>query len=72
MTNPATNFDEMARFETETGVWAFLGELGAISELTLSSSCGISSDESAVNGLDFINAAGINGIKWAQATGRSI
>ena len=69
MTNPDTNFDEMARFDTETGVWTFLGGLGAISELTLSSSWGMSSDGTAIVGLGFINAAEGHGIKWTQATG---
>ncbi|MGA9213501.1 T9SS type A sorting domain-containing protein [Kaistella sp.] len=66
LTNPATGLEEMARYNTTTQVWTFLGTL---SPNAGSSAWGMTSDGSTVVGLgDFGGYLG-RAVKWSQATG---
>lgn len=69
MTNPDTGSDEMARYDVNTETWKFLGGLTSSSDLTFSSSWGMTSDGQTVVGLAWVNGAEAHGVKWNEATG---
>ncbi|QOW11322.1 T9SS type A sorting domain-containing protein [Kaistella flava (ex Peng et al. 2021)] len=69
MTNPGTNYDEMAKYEIATGTWAFLGGLGAMSDMTVSSAWGMTGDGSAIVGLAYPAPSDAHAVKWTQAGG---
>ena len=68
MTNPETGYDEMAKYEIATNTWTFLGGLGSMSDLTVSSAWGMTSDGSAVVGLAYATPTA-TAAKWTQAGG---
>lgn len=69
MTNPATNFDEMAKYEIATGTWSFLGGLGSMSDATVSSAWGMTSDGKTVVGLAYPSPSDARAVKWTQGSG---
>ena len=69
MTNPATGKDEMARFNTQTGTWTYLGGLTASADATFSSAWGMKSDGSAVVGLGWVTNSQGHAIIWKEGTG---
>lgn len=66
MTNPNTGVDEMARYDTTTQTWTYLGTISAGSE---SSAWGMTSDGSTVVGLGLLESYLGNAVKWSQTTG---
>ena len=67
MTNPQSGKSEMARYDTATKTWTYLGDLGP--DTDGSSAWGMTSDGSAVVGLGFTSGWEAHAIKWTQATG---
>lgn len=69
MTNPETGKDEMARYDTTTKTWKYLGGLKASSDATYNSAWGMSSDGSVIVGLGTQNSAEGRGIVWRENDG---
>ncbi len=67
MTNPASGKNEMARYNTVTNTWSYLGSLNPASDG--SSAWGMTSDGSAVVGLAMVSGWVGHAAKWTQATG---
>ena len=67
MVNPNTGKTEMARYNTITNAWSYLGELSP--DADGSSAWGMTSDGSAVVGLGFVSGWEAHAVKWSQATG---
>ncbi len=69
MTNPETGKDEMARYDTTTKTWTYLGGLKASSDATLSSAWGMSSDGKVIVGLGWQTSGTGHGIVWREGDG---
>lgn len=67
MTNPASGKNEMARYNTNTSTWSYLGNLNPDSDGT--SAWGMTSDGSTVVGLGMVSGWEGHAVKWSQATG---
>lgn len=67
MVNPDTGKSEMARYNTTTGTWTYLGTLNPAGDG--SSAWGITSDGSAIVGLGFVSGWEAHAMKWTQSGG---
>ncbi|QOW11319.1 T9SS type A sorting domain-containing protein [Kaistella flava (ex Peng et al. 2021)] len=67
MVNPDTGKSEMARYNTTTGTWTYLGTINPDGDGT--SAWGMTSDGSAIVGLGFVSGWEAHAMKWTQATG---
>lgn len=67
MTNPQSGNNQMARYDTATNSWTYLGDLG--NDTDGSSAWGMTSDGSAVVGLGFVSGWEAHAVKWTQAAG---
>lgn len=69
ITNPDNNMNEMALYDDATQNWSFLGGLSGNSDLSKSTSQGISSDGKTVVGLGWTNVSTAHPVKWTQESG---
>lgn len=67
MVNPNSGKTEMARYNTITNDWTYLGVLSP--DADGSSAWGMTSDGSAVVGLGFVSGWEAHAVKWTQETG---
>lgn len=68
MRNPASNFNEFSIYDTITNTWTYLGNMGN-SGNSSTTPYAVTSDNTTIVGLGWVNAGIAHAVKWTQETG---